>query len=70
MTFWMSEQEAFMYFRSLNVCRIRNWNEIRVKGKFVRVYDVEQSSNFAVWSKSYYSFDVPNLMNKVFITIH
>lgn len=71
MTFWMSEQEATTYFRTLNVCRVRDWNEIRLRGKFVRVQDAEQSSILAVWSKSYYSFDVKDVpKNKIFITIH
>lgn len=52
------------------MCRVKDWNEIRVKGKFVRVQDAEQASILAVWSKSYYSFDVMDQKNKVFITIH
>jgi calpain-15 len=66
----MSEQEAVTYFRTLNVCRVKDWNEIRIKGKFVRVQDAEQASILAVWSKSYYSFDITESKNKVFITIH
>ncbi len=54
----------------MNVCRVKDWEEIRVKGKFVRVQDAEQSSIVAVWSKSYYSFDVVDRRNKVFITVH
>lgn len=43
MTLWMSESEAVQYFRTLNVCRVRDWHEIRVKGKFIRVQDAEQA---------------------------
>lgn len=43
MTFWMSYQEAVNYFKSMNVCRVRNWNEIRLKGKFLRIQDAEQA---------------------------
>jgi len=25
------------------VCRVRNWNEIRLKGKFLRIQDAEQA---------------------------
>jgi hypothetical protein len=66
----MSESEAITYFRTLNVCRAKDWNEIRVKGKFIRVQDAEHSSILAVWSKNYYSFDVKDCKNKVFITLH
>ena len=36
-TFWMSYLEAVSYFKSLNVCRAKNWNEVRIKGKFLRI---------------------------------
>lgn len=52
----MSEEEACTYFRTLNVARVRDWHECRVKGRFVRVQDAEQSSIIATWSKNYYSF--------------
>jgi calpain-15 len=54
MTFWMSYLEAVSYFKSLNVCRVQNWNEIRIKGKFLRVQDIEQPSIEVVLSKWYY----------------
>lgn len=44
MTFWVSYREALNYFKVLNVCRIGNWNEARLKGKFVRIQDFENSS--------------------------
>lgn len=70
MTFWMSYQEAVNYFKSLNVCRVRNWNEIRLKGKFLRIQDAEQSQIEAVQSKWYYSFDVLEGQTRVFISLH
>jgi calpain-15 len=30
----MSYGEVTKYFKSLNVCRISDWNEVRIKGKF------------------------------------
>ena len=41
-TFWMSYLEAVSYFKSLNVCRAKNWNEVRIKGKFLRIQDIEK----------------------------
>ena len=40
-SFWMSYSEAVSYFKSLNVCRVQKWNEVRIKGKFLRIYDIE-----------------------------
>jgi len=40
-SFWMSFAEAVTYFRSLNVCRVQNWNEVRIKGKFLRIHDID-----------------------------
>jgi calpain-15 len=36
-TFWMSFGDFVKHFRSLNVCRVKNWEEVRIKGKFIRV---------------------------------
>ena len=41
-TFWLSYLEAVSYFKSLNVCRAKNWNEVRIKGKFLRIQDIEK----------------------------
>ena len=57
---WMSEHEAVSFFKNLTVCRIKNWNETRLPGKFVRVSDMEDSSYEAVLSKWYYQVEVPN----------
>ena len=39
-SFWMCFIEAVSYFKSLNVCRVQNWNEVRIKGKFLRIQDI------------------------------
>jgi calpain-15 len=33
-TFWMSFQDFVKNFRALNVCKVSDWEEIRVKGEF------------------------------------
>jgi len=70
MTFWMSYQEVVTYFKSLNVCRVRNWNEVRIKGKFLRVQDVDQTNLEVVLSKWYYSVEVLHQATRVFIGMH
>lgn len=33
-TFWMSFKDFVTNFRALNVCKVSDWEEIRVKGEF------------------------------------
>lgn len=33
-TFWMSFKDFIQNFRALNVCKVKDWEEIRVKGEF------------------------------------
>ena len=33
-TFWMSFQDFVANFRALNVCKVADWDEVRVKGEF------------------------------------
>ena len=35
-TFWMSFKDFNTHFVCLNVCKVGNWNELRVKGEFVK----------------------------------
>lgn len=36
-TFWMSYQDFMTFFKGLNICKVKNWDEVRIKGKFIRV---------------------------------
>jgi len=41
-TFWMCYEDFLKYFSGVNVCKTKSiTNEIRLKGKFVRVKDEE-----------------------------
>ena len=40
-TFWMSFQDFVDNFESLDVCRVRNWDEVRIRGRFIRYPDEE-----------------------------
>jgi calpain-15 len=50
-TFWMSFNDFIQHFRALNVCKVSDWEEIRVKGEFTsRISDVDK----IVRSRFYY----------------
>jgi hypothetical protein len=54
-SFWMAYEEFFTYFESLTICKVENWRELRLKGKFIKVEEAE-SGNDQVISQFYYSF--------------
>lgn len=53
-TFWMCFDDFTKYFRSINVCKVRNWQEARIRGKFLRRKDANEPANEQVVSKFYY----------------
>ena len=58
-SFWMSFIESVSYFKSMSVCRVQNWNEVRIKGKFLRIQDIDDPFIEVVQSKWYYQIEVP-----------
>jgi hypothetical protein len=44
-TFWMSYRDFLRNFIGITVCKVRNWEEVRTKGKFIKVYDSEDPDN-------------------------
>jgi hypothetical protein len=64
----MSFEDFLENFRALNVCRVRNWQETRIRGKFLRLRD-DNDSNERVISKFYYELDIQDKTN-VFIGLH
>lgn len=57
-TFWMSFDDFVKHFSAVNVCKTQSCHEIRLKGKFVRVYDESTPTDLVV-SKWFYCFDLP-----------
>ena len=68
-TFWMSFENFVEKFRGLNVCRVRNWQENRVRGKFLRLTDDQDPTFEQVVSKWYYEFEIES-EQELFIGIH
>lgn len=56
-TFWMCYDDFIRHFSGVNVCKTETCNEIRLKGKFVRVSEEEQPTDLVV-SKWFYCLDI------------
>ena len=67
--FWMNLKDFVSHFNALHVCRVKNWDEVRIKGKFIRVQDAEDPNVEVVVSKWFYSIDLPERV-RLFIGIH
>ncbi|KAL4493565.1 hypothetical protein ABPG72_004058 [Tetrahymena utriculariae] len=74
---WMKFENVKEEFKFINVCKIQDWNEVRIKGKFVKVVDTNDSSIETFMSKWYYQFEVTeNCLQKannnieLIITLH
>jgi hypothetical protein len=59
-TFWMSFEDFTKQFESLDVCRVTSWDELRLRGRFIRFYDVNDQENEVVVSKWIYGLEVPS----------
>jgi Calpain family cysteine protease len=44
-TFWMSFEDFIKHFDSLDVCRVTKWSELRLRGRFIRYFDVTDPDN-------------------------
>lgn len=58
-SFWMSFQDFVAKFDSFDVCRVSNWDELRIRGRFIRYNDVTDPDNEVVVSKWFYALEVP-----------
>lgn len=68
-TFWMSFKDFIEHFDCLDVCRVRNWDEVRVRGRFIRFADTDNKTSEVVQSKWIYAIDVPT-KSHVLVTLH
>lgn len=69
-TFWMCFEDFIMNFDSVNICHVRNWNEVRLKGKFIRASEKSNDGNSWVLNKFYYTFGITEDDTEVHIGIH
>jgi calpain-15 len=55
-TFWMCFKDFVENFRALNVCKVSDWDEVRVKGEFTcKLAEFDT----LVRSKYYYELNIP-----------
>lgn len=54
----MSYEDFLRHFAAVNVTKTKTSNEIRLKGKFVRVIEEEKPTDI-IMSKWYYCFEIP-----------
>eukprot|EP00347_Sterkiella_histriomuscorum_P008050 403346565 len=58
-SFWMSFKDFVEQFDNIDVCKTRNWNEVRTRGRMMRVPDHENITSEQVQSKWIYALEVP-----------
>lgn len=68
-SFWMSYQDFFKYFTSITVCKVDNWNTVRLKGIYLRVIETDDVDEDWVLSKFYYSFRLEEKA-EIMISLH
>ena len=66
----MSLDDFIMRFASVNIWKFRNWEEIRLKGKFIRAIENRENGSDIVLSRFYYTFDIEDDETNVQICIH
>ena len=68
-TFWMCFDDFIKHFRSVNICRVSRWNEIRIKGKFVNTVGFMDPTDVKAISRWYYHINI-GLRQRAFIGVH
>lgn len=69
-SFWMSLEDFYPRFKSITFCQVQNWQEVRLRGKFIKVTDKGDATQDHVISKFYYTFDIEEDDTNVVIGIH
>jgi len=68
-TFWMSYKDFLQHFGGVTICKVKNWDEVRIRGKFVKVQDIDDPNIEVIMSKWYYSMEVSQKC-KVIVGLH
>ena len=66
----MSLEDFFPRFKSITFCDVKNWKELRLKGKFIKVVSKEDENQDQLISKFYYTFDIQDEETEDVIGIH
>lgn len=69
MTFWMNFEHFFENFDRLILCKIAQWHELRLKGKFVQVTDSLDDNINAFCSRWFYRLEVSK-RGKIIVGLH
>ena len=68
-TWWMSFEDLLKNFYCINICKVRNWDEVRIKGKFIKIQEIDDPDIEVTLSKWYYSMEVVE-KTKIVISVH
>jgi len=55
--FWMCFEDFYARFCSFNICKLKNWNELRLKNKFIRTCSVDDENQDYVIPKFYFTIN-------------
>lgn len=67
--FWMCWEDFYTRYVSINICWMKNWNEIRLKGKFIKCQNAQDPNDDYVMSKFFYTVNSPVNQN-IMIGVH
>ena len=67
--FWISFEDFKENFEIINICKVKCWNELRIKGKFIKSLDKNDEKISHFCSRWYYKINVQE-KSKVIIGIH
>ena len=66
---WMGFNDFINNFKAVNICNVKNWQELRMKGRFVRVPDGDNPNVEIVISKWYYNIEISE-PTQIVISLH
>lgn len=74
-TFWMCFEDFVQHFRAVNVCKVKDWEEVRVKGEFTNFShdpNVQSLAPQSLRSRYFYEIQVPPTEKKqrIHIGVH